>query len=87
MGGGMMGGGMMVGAPAYVQPAPPPTLGELAAGVAVGMAVKAAVETVAPPPEKVLSNQMRQDERQIDKQSMEIQQMQRELMELKMKKD
>mmetsp|Transcript_74364 Transcript_74364/g.177170 ORF Transcript_74364/g.177170 Transcript_74364/m.177170 type:complete len:220 (+) Transcript_74364:85-744(+) len=81
----------MMGAPMMMAPAP--SLGDIVVGTAVQGAVGGAVSgavrgAMAPPPgasgtDRMLENQMRQDERQMDKQSNDIEDLKRQLAELK----
>lgn len=87
MGYGGMGMGMGM-APVVV--APPPTLGEVVAGAVIGGAINGAINSTIPrgpsTTDRMLENQQRQDERQLDKQSMQLEALQRELQDLKNKK-
>jgi len=82
----------MMGAPMMMAPAP--SLGDIVVGAAVqgavGGAVSASVRNAMAPPagapsttDRMLENQMRQDERQLDKQSNDIEDLKRQLAELK----
>mmetsp|Transcript_77943 Transcript_77943/g.198054 ORF Transcript_77943/g.198054 Transcript_77943/m.198054 type:complete len:194 (+) Transcript_77943:3-584(+) len=61
----------------------PPSLADIAVGVGMGMAVKAIADVVMPSPDKVLNGQMRQDEREMDKQQDQIRQLQSQLADMK----
>jgi len=78
-------GGTVVAAPApvYVEAAPPPSFTDVAVQVGAAMAVKAVADAVMPSPEKVMQDQIRKDERELDKQSEQIRQLQSQLAELK----
>lgn len=72
-------GGSMYGAPLYVEPAP--TLGEVAATVGAAMVVKSIVD--ANSPDRVLANQIRQDERQLDRQQNQIKELEKQIQDMK----
>jgi predicted RNase H-like nuclease (RuvC/YqgF family) len=88
--GGPFGGGFGFGgfgAPVIVAPAP--TLGQVVAGAAIEGAVSGAVHNSMRGPsstDRMLDNQIRQDERQMDKQSAEIEALQKQIEELKAQK-
>merc|ERR1712008_96828 len=67
--------------------APPPTIGDIIVGAAVNGAVNSAINSTIPrgpsTTDRILDNQMRQDGRQLDRQSAQIDDLQRELRELK----
>jgi len=83
----------MMGAPVMMAPAP--SMGDIVMGAAVqgvvGGAVSGAVQSAMAPhshggpstTDRMLENQMRQDERQLDKQSNDIEDLKRQLAELK----
>mmetsp|Transcript_31305 Transcript_31305/g.68588 ORF Transcript_31305/g.68588 Transcript_31305/m.68588 type:complete len:236 (+) Transcript_31305:52-759(+) len=75
-------GGMM-GAPVVV--APPPTLGDVVVGAAISSAINSAMPKPPSTTDRIMENQIRQDERQMDRQQSQIEDMQRELRELKQK--
>jgi len=67
--------------------APPPTLGEIVVGAAVSSAIHSAVVPHGPSVnDRILENQQRQDERQMDRQANQIEDLQRELAQLKAQK-
>jgi len=69
--------------------APPPTLGEIVVGAAVSSAIHSAVAPHHYGPsvnDRILENQQRQDERQMDRQANQIEDLQRELQQLKAQK-
>jgi hypothetical protein len=73
-------------APVVVAPAP--TLGDVIVGAAVGGAINSAMHHNHGPSvnDRILENQQRQDERQMDRQANQLEDLQRELAELKAKK-
>jgi len=75
------------GAVAPVIVAPPPTLGDIIVGAAVNGAINSAVNSTIPrgpsTTDRIMENQIRQDERQLDRQANQIEDLQRELRELK----
>jgi len=84
-----MGMGMGVGfAPAPVVVAPAPTLGDVVVGTVVGGAINNAITGGHSGPtntDRLLENQQRQDERQIDNQQREIELLKSEIQNLKSK--
>jgi len=66
--------------------APPPTIGDVIVGAAVSSAIHSAVPHGPSVNDRILENQQRQDERQMDRQAAQIEDLQRELSELKAKK-
>jgi len=68
--------------------APPPTLGDLIVGAAIGSAISSAVHHNSGPSgnDRILENQQRQDERQMDRQAAQLEDLQRELAQLKVQK-
>mmetsp|Transcript_57723 Transcript_57723/g.148494 ORF Transcript_57723/g.148494 Transcript_57723/m.148494 type:complete len:225 (-) Transcript_57723:276-950(-) len=81
-----MGMGMM-GAPVIV--APPPTLGEVVVGAAISGAINGSVMNSMAnnrgpsTTDRIMENQMRQDERQMDRQASQIDDLQRQIAEMK----
>jgi hypothetical protein len=73
------------GAPVVV--APPPTVGDIIVGAAVSGAINSTINSTIPrgpsTTDRIMENQIRQDERQLDRQSSQIDDLQRELRELK----
>jgi len=67
--------------------APPPTIGDIIVGAAVNGAVNSAINSTIPrgpsTTDRIMENQIRQDERQLDRQAAQIDDLQRELRELK----
>jgi len=65
--------------------APPPTIGDMIIGAAVGSAINGAINPNrgSSTTDRVLENQQRQDERQLDKQAMQMESLQREMAALK----
>mmetsp|Transcript_39472 Transcript_39472/g.85951 ORF Transcript_39472/g.85951 Transcript_39472/m.85951 type:complete len:227 (+) Transcript_39472:86-766(+) len=67
--------------------APPPTLGDVIVGAAVGSAINNAIgggQRYGPSgTDRMLENQQRQDERQMDRQAAQIDELQRELRDMK----
>eukprot|EP00435_Cladocopium_sp_Y103_P019704 s1864_g4.t1 len=83
-----MGMGMGVGfAPAPVVVAPAPTLGDVVVGTVIGGAINNAItgghHSGPTNTDRLLENQQRQDERQIDNQQREIEQLKSEIQNLK----
>lgn len=82
-----MGMGMGFGAPVIV--APPPTLGEVVVGAAINGAINGAIiNSVAgnrgpSTTDRIMENQMRQDERQMDAQANQIKDLEREIASMK----
>jgi len=75
------------GAVAPVIVAPPPTVGDIIVGAAVNGAINSAINSTIPrgpsTTDRIMENQMRQDERQLDRQAAQIEDLQRELRDLK----
>jgi len=78
----------MVAAPVVV--APPPTIGEMVAGAVVGSAINSVVNGAingghrgSSTTDRILENNQRQDERQLDKQASEIELLKQELQDIK----
>jgi len=63
--------------------APPPTLGDIIVGAAIGSAINSAIPHGPSVTDRIMENQIRQDERQLDRQAAQIDDLQRELRELK----
>eukprot|EP00438_Fugacium_kawagutii_P016601 Skav236387 [mRNA] locus=scaffold29:90054:95780:- [translate_table: standard] len=83
-----MGMGMGVGfAPAPVLVAPPPTIGDVVVGTVIGGAINNAItgghHSGPTTTDRLLENQQRQDERQIDNQQREIELLKSEIQNLK----
>mmetsp|Transcript_98528 Transcript_98528/g.260135 ORF Transcript_98528/g.260135 Transcript_98528/m.260135 type:complete len:222 (+) Transcript_98528:64-729(+) len=79
--------------PVYGYVAPAPTLGEVIVGVAVGSALSNSLHSNnnnnnngTSNSDRILENQQRQDERQMDKQAAQLEDLQRELAQLKVQK-
>lgn len=76
----------MAPAPVIVA-APPPTLGDVIVGAAVNSAINGAIASTVPRGpsvnDRIMENQIRQDERQLDRQAAQIEDLQRELRDLK----
>mmetsp|Transcript_148292 Transcript_148292/g.413025 ORF Transcript_148292/g.413025 Transcript_148292/m.413025 type:complete len:222 (+) Transcript_148292:62-727(+) len=72
-------------APASVIVAPPPpTVGDIIVGAAVSSALNSAIAPHGPTTtDRIMENQIRQDERQLDRQAVQIEELQRELRDLK----
>lgn len=66
-------------APVVAPPAPGISLGEAAVAVGAGMAFGAMMDAIAPSPEKVMQNQMKEDERKLDEQSRKLDALKAEL--------
>mmetsp|Transcript_57721 Transcript_57721/g.148487 ORF Transcript_57721/g.148487 Transcript_57721/m.148487 type:complete len:227 (-) Transcript_57721:302-982(-) len=82
-----MGGVGMMGMPVVV--APPPTLGEVVVGAAISGAINGSVMNSMAnnrgpsTTDRIMENQMRQDERQMDRQASQIDDLQRQIAEMK----
>jgi len=76
----------MAAAPVIVA-APPPTLGDIIVGAAVNSAIHGAIASTVPHGpsvnDRIMENQIRQDERQLDRQAAQIEDLQREMRDLK----
>jgi len=81
--------GMGMMAPAPVVVAPAPSLGDVIVGNVIGSAISNAiaprVDRGPTGTDRMLENQMRQDERMMDRQANQIEDLQRELQDLKKK--
>mmetsp|Transcript_23322 Transcript_23322/g.51518 ORF Transcript_23322/g.51518 Transcript_23322/m.51518 type:complete len:239 (-) Transcript_23322:84-800(-) len=75
--------GMGMGMMSPVVVAPPPTIGDIVVGAAIGSAINSAMPHPPSGTDRMLENQIRQDERQMDRQASQIEDMKRELAELK----
>lgn len=81
----LFGSNYVATAPVFVESAPP-SLGDVAVSVGAAMAIKAVADVISPSPEKVMQNQLREDERMLDKQQEQIRQLQNQLIDLKTSK-
>mmetsp|Transcript_8491 Transcript_8491/g.27061 ORF Transcript_8491/g.27061 Transcript_8491/m.27061 type:complete len:223 (+) Transcript_8491:64-732(+) len=75
----------VIAAPLFVAP-PPPTLGDVLVGAAVSSAINSTIPRGPSVNDRIMENQMRQDERQLDKQATQIDDLKREIQELQQKK-